>query len=363
WQHPRDILYTNTGFQVYDITVNRTLVYEENKDNFSMGNLVEIISGDDEYWHFSSIQVVSDIFKGLRLFIDVARDSGVAQFDPDRSGWLVGDAPITITPSSVTASYFPWQYDIIFTNNDTIYQGQITSNLNIKDVDGSVVPKMIRQPEFNFYVVNKTFPDSSGNFEQLEMIVVDANDNSIFDISEDHILVGHLVIFGTQKIWANTVFSIDFKDCPDSTFLPEPGDVYRVDFKRPFLESDSVLFSVQPEADIDKKVLNNHMDKIKVVPNPYIATNAMEQFLSNTALNQRRLISFTNIPAECTIKIFSSSGVYIDEILVQNPPDKGLVHWDLLSREGLEIAAGIYFYHVKSALTGKEKMGKFAVIK
>jgi len=363
WQHPRDILYTNTGFQIYDITDNRTLVYEETKDDFIMGNIVETISGDDEYWHFNPNQVVSDVFKGLRVFIDVARDSGIASFDPGKSGWFVGNAPITITPSSVTASYFPWQYDIIFTSNDTIYQGQITSNLNIKDTDGTVVPKMIRQPELNFYIINKSFPDTSGNFEQLEMIVVDANDNGIFDISDDHILVGHLVIFGAQKIWANTVFSIDFKDCPDSTFLPEPGDVYRVDFKRPFLESDSVLFSVQPKADLNKKVLNNQMDNIKVVPNPYIATNAMEQFLSNTALNQRRLISFTNIPAECIIKIFSSSGVYIDEIIVQNPPDKGQVHWDLLSREGLEIAAGVYFYHVKSALTGKEKLGKFAVIK
>ncbi len=363
WQHPRDILYTNTGFQIYDITDNRTLVYEETKDDFIMGNIVETISGDDEYWHFNPNQVVSDVFKGLRVFIDVARDSGIASFDPGKSGWFVGNAPITITPSSVTASYFPWQYDIIFTSNDTIYQGQITSNLNIKDTDGTVVPKMIRQPELNFYIINKSFPDTSGNFEQLEMIVVDANDNGIFDISDDHILVGHLVNFGAQKIWANTVFSIDFKDCPDSTFLPEPGDVYRVDFKRPFLESDSVLFSVQPKADLNKKVLNNQMDNIKVVPNPYIATNAMEQFLSNTALNQRRLISFTNIPAECIIKIFSSSGVYIDEIIVQNPPDKGQVHWDLLSREGLEIAAGVYFYHVKSALTGKEKLGKFAVIK
>ena len=53
----------------------------------------------------------------------------------------------------------------------------------------------------------------------------------------------------------------------------------------------------------------------------------------------------------------------IDEIIVQNPPDQGLVHWDLLSREGLEIAAGVSFYHIMSSATGKEKMGKFAVIK
>jgi len=299
----------------------------------------------------------------LQINIDVDRDIGFAEFDPGRSGWLVGNAPISITPSSVTAKYFPWQYDIIFTSNDTIYQGQINSNLNIKDIDGGTVSKMIRQPDFNFYVVNSSFPDSNGNFEQLEMIVVDENDNGVFDTSEDHIIVAHMVINGPQKIWANTVFSIDFKDFSDGAILPEAGDVYRIDFKRPFLESDSVLFFVQSIGGLDKNLLNDQMGNIKVVPNPYIATNAMEPFLSNTALNQRRLISFTNIPAECTIKIFSSSGVYIDEIIVQNPPDQGLVHWDLLSREGLEIAAGVYFYHIMSSATGKEKMGKFAVIK
>jgi hypothetical protein len=31
--------------------------------------------------------------------------------------------------------------------------------------------------------------------------------------------------------------------------------------------------------------------------------------------------------------------------------------------EGLEVAAGMYFYHVKSSVSGDEKMGKFAIIK
>jgi hypothetical protein len=35
----------------------------------------------------------------------------------------------------------------------------------------------------------------------------------------------------------------------------------------------------------------------------------------------------------------------------------------MLTKEGLEIAAGVYLYYVKSEDTGKEKLGKFAVIK
>jgi len=74
-------------------------------------------------------------------------------------------------------------------------------------------------------------------------------------------------------------------------------------------------------------------------------------------------LMFTHIPAESEIKIFTVSGTLVDEIEVNNSAERGIVHWDLLTKEGLEIAAGIYIYHIKSLRTGEEKMGKFAVIK
>ena len=127
--------------------------------------------------------------------------------------------------------------------------------------------------------------------------------------------------------------------------------------------TDSLTFTVKPASDLNANLLKEKIKKIRVVPNPYIATNAMEPAVSNIYLNQRRRILFTNIPASCTIKIFTSSGVLVDEINVNNPSDEGIVHWDLRSKEGLEIAAGIYFYHVKATATGDEVTGKFAIIK
>ena len=89
----------------------------------------------------------------------------------------------------------------------------------------------------------------------------------------------------------------------------------------------------------------------------------MEPALQIRGMNQQRRLMFTNIPAECTIKIFTMSGVFIDEVVVENAVDRGSVHWDMLTREGLEIAAGVYVYHIESKLTGEEKIGKFAVLK
>ena len=72
---------------------------------------------------------------------------------------------------------------------------------------------------------------------------------------------------------------------------------------------------------------------------------------------------FTHVPSACSIKIFTVSGVLVDEILVNNEPENGSIHWDMLTRENLEIAAGMYIYHIEAQETGDQKLGKFAVIK
>ena len=66
---------------------------------------------------------------------------------------------------------------------------------------------------------------------------------------------------------------------------------------------------------------------------------------------------FTHLPRRCTIRIYTVSGVLVDAIEVDNFSESdGNAYWDLLTNEGLEIAAGMYLYHVKSPLTSYEKM-------
>jgi hypothetical protein len=74
---------------------------------------------------------------------------------------------------------------------------------------------------------------------------------------------------------------------------------------------------------------------------------------------------FTHLPARCKIKIYTISGVLVDEINVFNSTNKGIAYWDLLTNEGLEVSAGMYVYHVESFTEGAvgSKVGKFGVIK
>ena len=366
YHHFTDFYYLNNGFSVYDATLD-TLVYQENSQNILFDNFIKVNILRENFWTINpDIELLTEVFDGIQLTISTGITQAV--FDTINSGWIVGDTPINISLSPDAANYFPWQYDIIFTSENSAYRTRTNRAKKLKTTDGQNLGSsdVLLDQSFDFYVLNKSFRDSTGAYVKMDMFVHDINDNNAFDITEDIILVGPAVPDegSDYTYWGSTIFSIDFRDSTnDNISAPNPNDVYRLDFKRPFTETDTITFKIKPEVKVDKTGLETAMDKIKAVPNPYVATNMMETALSNPMLNQRRKLLFTHIPAQCTIKIFTSAGVFVDEIDVTNPPSSGIVHWDLLTRENLEIAAGVYVYHIKSVDTGQEKIGKFAVIK
>ena len=350
------ILYATNKFSVYDVSDSTILVYEEDSTKF-IGNHL-LFRDTLDYWTLNvEEEISSDVFDGIQVIIDPAVET--ADYNYSESGWLVGNGIMRITPSISEGPKMPWKYQIVFTDNDSAYVG-IASTGTVRDENGSSIGSdKIANPAINFYVQNMFFVDStSGQYELMDVIAQDMNNNDTFDLFEDRIFIGA----PAGNRWRATAFIIDFQLATDATY-PLSGDVYQVDWDRPFFESDTIRFTVSSDDSLDTGDLSSDMKNIKVVPNPYVMTNLMEPALSNPFLNQRRRLLFTHIPAECTIKIFTVSGVLVDKIIVENEPDNGIVHWDMLTREGLEIAAGMYLYHVESEVTGDEKLGKFAVIK
>jgi hypothetical protein len=76
-----------------------------------------------------------------------------------------------------------------------------------------------------------------------------------------------------------------------------------------------------------------------------------------------RVINFINVPPNAKIHIYSSNGSHI--VTLQHDGDLllGTVTWDVRSKEGLDIAAGVYFYIVESDDGSAKKIGKLAIIK
>ncbi|MCA9742445.1 hypothetical protein KC734_12945 [candidate division KSB1 bacterium] len=353
--------YVNNGMSIYDLSENNNLVYSEAPEKFPYSNLAFRDSLETvQYWTLNpSIDYSTDVFDGLRLRLEnIVEAPGI---DPNRTGWVVGSAPMRIIPTEVETRKFPWNYDIVFTGNPSAYTGRVTIKTMRNENNSRIVSaRLLTEQNFSFYVLNKSFTDENGDFVLMDLVVEDVNGSGAFEILEDRVLVGGVT---STNRWAGTAFIINFQNAGSEANLPKADDVYRITFNRPFTEQDVFRFTVKPEGELDTQDITSNLDNIRVVPNPYVATNSMEPAVQNPFLNQRRRLMFTNLPAECEIRIFTSSGMLVDEIFVNNVADNGAAHWDLLTKEGLEIAAGIYVYHIKVKATNDEKIGKFAIIK
>ena len=115
---------------------------------------------------------------------------------------------------------------------------------------------------------------------------------------------------------------------------------------------------------VDPGLAKSSLDRIKVVPNPYVAAATWEERNPFSTGRGPRSIHFIHLPARCTIRIFTVSGELVAKLnhdVGENIID-GTEEWNLLTRDNLAAAYGVYIYHVDAPDIG-EKVGKFAVIK
>jgi hypothetical protein len=98
-----------------------------------------------------------------------------------------------------------------------------------------------------------------------------------------------------------------------------------------------------------------------VVPNPF---RAGAQWDRPVVLGDRvtRHVDFMGLPrAACTIRIWTVSGDHVATIQHDGTNGSGQASWDLVSRNGQEVASGIYLFTVESSLGGAK--GRFVVIR
>ncbi len=376
------LCYLNNSIKIYDVTGGDSLIYEENDSTFA-GDNFEYYRQDTEVLNYK---------EGYRFRID--KDLKTAEFDglmlnfriptrePDidylNSGWVTGTAPIRITqPVDSLTRIFPYDYNIVFTGQAGAYTGQALAATMKDEEFGRLDPKeLILKYPFDFYVETPNVKDSTGANLKADLVVHDVDRDGKLNWLVDRVLVGFLTDMGRRRnLWAGLAFIIDFQNAASEAVLPKAGDVYQLKYDRGFFPSDSLTFTTVGPTQVEKTLIKEDMDKIMVVPNPYVVTNLMEPAIGNWQRNQPRRIMFSHLPAQCSIKIFTVSGLLVDELEVNNAvasratsfdsnnEANGTAFWDLRTKEGLDVAAGYYIYRVESVLTGDVKMGKFAIIK
>ena len=265
----------------------------------------------------------------------------------DQSGFIIGNS--NYAWEIVASRVFPADFEITF-------EGDIGDSVNA-DNDNVAAP---------FFIENVTHGDT------MDFLVFDQDGDNEWDREEPILIMPYEgmitpYMFVVFDPYTNVTTIIDLGDTTviDTAFDEiedvEKGDVFRITINIPFAEDDIYHFTTISSR-ISNSLAKDELQDIAVVPNPYVVAAAWEPRLTVESGRGERKLDFINLPAECTIKIFTLNGYLVNTIKHQSINENGTYSWNMLSKDGLELAHGLYIYHVEAEDIG-EFTGKFALIK
>lgn len=191
---------------------------------------------------------------------------------------------------------------------------------------------------------------------QVNAEIYDQDENNIWEVDAGDfiIIVDYPYDDGNPYPWVwpqdySWIFGFDVSNTAYAT-----GDVFTLE-GAPLNGADDV-FTFRTDG-VDASDARAEMKNIKVAPDPYLGHAQWE-----TNKYQRKL-QFINLPDQCTIRIYTLGGDLVNTINHDGTTSvntAGTYEWNMLSKDGLAIASGIYFYHVESEYGNRT--GRFAVI-
>jgi hypothetical protein len=142
---------------------------------------------------------------------------------------------------------------------------------------------------------------------------------------------------------------------------PKSGDVYHATIGKPFGEGDIFAFTTSGEFVDQQKAKQQFTGDPYVVPNPYVGFASFEpERFAVTGRGERRM-EFRGLPAQCVVRIYTVRGELV-QTLRHDGSNDGYVAWDLRTKDNLDVAPGLFVFHVDAGELGT-KIGKFAIIK
>ena len=352
------------GDQLYDFGEDYTII--DGTGTFIVHNPDLIDRGEFlvsyRFFHLSDLRTINGeddnpIFDGMRLKVTNTEYDLVE----DSTGWTVGDCNYGLMALNVSR-FYPSDFELQF-------GGEIGDSINI-DENGNAVPFLIKNiTQMNDPPFRISDFDGDREWDPNESITIRPYDNIsdgpliIIRFSQDSIVISDTTVYDTVIAYGDT--SINQVTYYDTIIVdivhPSIGDIFHIEISRPF-STDDIFGFTTTSSKIDNDIARTQLDKIAVVPNPYIVAASWEPRHQYQSGRGPRKIDFINLPNKCTIKIFTISGYLVTSIFHDSINENGTESWNLLSDDNLEISYGIYLYHVDAPDIG-EYTGKFAVIK
>ena len=203
---------------------------------------------------------------------------------------------------------------------------------------------------------------TSAGSQRLHFAFFDANHDSTLSSAGDFIYV--LTSFpGSGTSRATWLIQIDTvgQSARGPLVPPAPGDVYNVVTSVPLSLEDTFAFSTTAQR-IDQALgRQQYATGPYVVPNPYVGAASFEpERFAVTGRGERRM-EFRGLPPYAIIRIYTVLGNLV-QTLHHDGSTAGYVPWNLRTKDNLDVAPGLYVFHVEAA--GYDSyIGKFAIVK
>ncbi len=160
--------------------------------------------------------------------------------------------------------------------------------------------------------------------------------------------------------WFNTLYVAGFQRTDAGSFYSVGDELIIPVSVYPYTENDVYQFTINGTtiSEEDKQELWN---KVNVFPNPLFGFNTLTGFDGTPP--DEPWVTFTNLPTEITIRIYSLSGQLLRSLTTadKSEPDSPFLRWDLQNENGLRAASGLYIALILSPKFG-DKVLKFTII-
>jgi len=190
--------------------------------------------------------------------------------------------------------------------------------------------------------------------------------------------INNTSVSGTYSVGVNRIFAVTSATQLPSNIKASP---YNNNFPM-YSFNTQELAAMYADADVAK----NSLDLIKVVPNPYYGSSSYETGRIDTR------VRITNLPNKCTIKIFSLNGTLVRTIKrdvtglenlytkpaygetttstsgstgndINKARRSSFVDWDLKNQNNINVASGLYIFHIDVPDVGEKVIKWFGVMR
>ena len=299
-------------------------------------------------------QVQSPVIRG---FVATITNDPDVLVDPAKTGWTKGNS------NYVTQVGFDSRFAPAYNPRRVFYPADFEIRFTAKNQGDTSFPGSSFSSGVPSNIIIKNLTE---NIDHVQFIFQDVNGNSVFDAGDAvFIVVGDSAgqpatqFFSARKGWSLTLLQ-DTLIAASLQRPPQPGDVFHISTKKPFRTGEYFEFATKGRA-LDPTKAKQDLSRIAVVPNPYVGAASWEPLTTSVGRGERRVF-FTHLPHECTIRIYTMGGRLVQTLTHSSTIDDGQEPWNLVSRDGMNIAYGVYIFHVDAPGVGTY-IDKFAVLK